>query len=93
MTTIKEVLVAALKLETSNNFFIEQDKLTIKIKEKTATVMFENSFCINDYEDKVCLKDLRSLADFIKSVLDCNFSSSIIVVEHDKNNNQIRIMA
>ena len=93
MTIIKEILTATLKLETLNNFFIDQDKLTIELRDKTATVLFENSLSDNNYENKVYLKELHNLLDFIKSVLDCNFSGSIIVIEHDKNNNQIKILA
>ena len=91
MTTIKEVLVAALKLETLNDFFIDQNNLTIKLKDKTATVLFENSLKDNNCEDKVYLKDLHNLSNFIKSVFDCNFSCSIIVIE--KDNSQIKILA
>ena len=50
MTIIKEILTATLKLETLNNFFIDQDKLTIELRDKTATVLFENSLSDNNYE-------------------------------------------
>ena len=69
MTTIKEVLVAALKLETLNDFFIDQNNLTIKLKDKTATVLFENSLNDNNCEDKVYLKDLHNFPESEKSKL------------------------
>ncbi len=92
MRTIKEILAAALKLETLNEFFIDKNKLTIKLNEKNATIYFHNFLDKDCIAENIYLQDLPNLVDYIKGVLDCNFSHNVIVLECDNNNAEIKIL-
>jgi len=93
LTTIKEILAAALKLETLNEFFIDKNKLTIKLNEKNATIYFQNFLDKYCNTENIYLQDLTNLVDYIKSVLDCNFSHKALVIEYDINNAEIKILS
>ena len=93
MTTIKEILTAALKLETLNEFFIDKNKLTIKLNEKNATIYFHNFLDKDCNTENIYLQDLPNLVNYIKSILDCNFSHNILLIEYDKNNAEIKILS
>ncbi len=92
LTTIKEILAAALKLETSNKFTISKNKISVKLKEKTATIYFHNFSNKDCDSENIYIPDLSNLVDYIKSVLDCNFSHNVIIIEHDKNNAELKIL-
>ena len=60
---------------------------------KNATISFQNFLDKDCNTENIYLQDLPNLVDYIKSVIDCNFSHNNLVIEYDKNNAEIKILS